>query len=317
MLGFTSVGPRFAVSFLDGPPATLALVENDGTVSHQVSTGGTFEGLIHDAANGRILGVDYEGFLETFDATTLAISGDTAHYPDEIGVSGPSSLAWNPDSSQFIALTITSEARLTAVGEDGNSGTVLPANFAGIRFPSTVEYADGPDEILVLDRLPPEDPNLGPQITRYGAGGGEPIGTIALQGVPRPFRAFGLGYIGSLGQVVTTIRIPGNPNANAQFYRHDLAGNQHWFADLRWTGFVTLGSASWLANSDELLFLGSDVNGIPRYLVTDLNGNPRRSYRADGVAGEAAPIVKPGDPSDGKIGVVLAQPSQLVRIALP
>src|SRR6185503_19954846 len=98
-----------------------------------------------------------------------------------------------------------------------------------------------------------------PRLTLFNTTGGDPVGTIILQGIGRPVRSVGLGYIGSLDQLVCLHRIPNNPANDAKFFRHDMAGNLQLMGDLAPHGMQRLGSASWLPATNELLFLGTDI----------------------------------------------------------
>jgi hypothetical protein len=315
VLGVTAVGGRFAVSFIPfQEPGNLSLIEADGTVVANAE-GASLEGLFHDPANGRIGAVSYGGSLTMFTDDTLVATGDTAHYPDALGANAPASIAWSSTTNEYIVLATTDDYHFTMASEDGATGSTVAADFSSILLPSSVEYLPGPQQIAVLDRFPPQDNvSLGPRITLYGAGGGAPVGTIILGGIARPFRSIGLGYIASIDELVSTHRTPGNPVNDAKFYRHDLAGNLTWVGDLGPWGMQRISSASWLPATDELIFLGVDTGGTPRWVVTDHSGNPHRSYRADGVI-DGAPITS--GPSFGKLGAVNGQPSELVRLSLP
>jgi hypothetical protein len=312
--GLAAVGSRFAISYFSDPQ-DLVLIEADGTeVARHAAL--PSEGLFHDAANGRIVTVSYAGALSTFDDDDLDPQGETAQYPDRLGANNPSSIAWSSTTNEYIVLATTDDYHFTMVSEDGATGSTVAADFSSLLLPASVEYLPGPQQIAVLDRFPPQDDvSLGPRITLYGAGGGAPLGTIVLGGIARPFRSIGLGYIASIDQLVSTHRIPGNPVNDAKFYRHDMAGNLTWVGDLGPWGMQRIGSASWLPATDELIFLGNDVSGTQRWVVTDHNGNPHRSYRADRVI-DGAPITTPGA-NFGKLGAVNGQPSELVRLSLP
>jgi len=197
--------------------------------------------------------------------------------------------------------------------DDGATGTTVAANFESITQVSALEYLPGPNQIAVMDRFPPQDDfNLGPRLTLFNTTGGDPVGTIILQGIGRPVRSVGLGYIGSLDQLVSLHRIPNNPANDAKFFRHDMAGNLQLMGDLAPHGMQRLGSVSWLPATNELLFLGTDISGTQRWVVTSLDGNPVRSYRAFEVS-DGAPITS--GPNAGKLGAVQGQPSELVRLS--
>ena len=99
-MGVAPVGNKFAVTVLANAGGTaLVLINRDGTVAAgpvAIPAANDIEGIFDDGA-GRIVGIDYNGQLTTYNDTDLAPrAGETGNLGEGVGFGVPFRLAWRP-----------------------------------------------------------------------------------------------------------------------------------------------------------------------------------------------------------------------------
>src|SRR3954452_14229410 len=142
-------------------------------------------------------------------------------------------------------------------------------------------------------------------------------GSVTLQtGVGVAVQPRGLAYVPSTHQLVAHYRRTSGADAtlDASVFVHNADGTLATRFDLAKYGFTKVQSVSYVAASDELVFLAVDGGGTTRVVTTDRAGNPLRSYRTDALADlqDVAPIGS--GPFAGQLGAVLGQPSYFARV---
>jgi hypothetical protein len=94
---------------------------------------------------------------------------------------------------------------------------------------------------------------------------------------------------------------------------HNADGSLAYSFDLGAHGFPIVGAVNYLALTDELAFTVQSNDGIRRVVVTDLAGNPRRSYRVDGFGGVVDLAQITTGPHAGQAVTVVNQPTFAFR----
>jgi hypothetical protein len=324
-LGVTPVsGGRFAISTLPaGGGTNLSVLNGDGTfAAGPVFVAGDFEGLINPG-DGRLGAVDYTGLVQMFDATTLAARpGETENLPDGIGLSIPTRLAWNPNANQFVVLGGVTTQLVTAPA-DFSSTTPLPIDLSGYAQVTAIDVRASANQLMIVDRLPPIDATTSTRVPRadfYDLATHAQVQHVLLSGVATgQVRPDAVAFVGPRQQIVSHYRRPGNPvdpSLDAVVYTHNLDGSLASTFDLRPLGFPKVNSVAYLQATDEILMAATDITGRMRFVVVAPNGQPRRSYRTDAIAGFTAAAQITSGPLAGDLGVVFGQPSEYLRVSL-
>lgn len=318
IVGVTPVGARFAVSVLaDAGGTNLVLINADGTiaagpVAHPESN--DIEGLFDDGA-GRLVGVDYNGTITTYNESDLSLrAGEGGSVGEGVGFAVPSRIAWrSAGAGNWLAYN---NQRLVSAAPDFSSISDLGIDLSS--FPQIVglEYRADTDEVLLMDRFPAGDP----LVASFNLGTHMQTSTVTLQtGVAFALRPQGLAYVPSTHQFVAHYRRTSGADAtlDASVFVHNADGTLATRFDLAKYGFAKVQSVRYVAASDELVFLAVDGGGITRVVTTDRLGNPHRSYRTEALpnVADVAPIAS--GPFAGQFGAVLGQPSYFARVALP
>lgn len=326
--GVAAVNGRFAVT-TRATPATdqLVLLEADGTVvagPREVTA--SLEGLLA-TDDGRLVAMDYTGRLATFDADDLdPRPGEELSYAIAPDLSLPTSLAWHQPSAQYVVLDGIAPA-LSFATPGFESSTPIPIDLSSYSQVAAIDVRVEADQLLLIDRVPPLDAASGelrPAIDVYDLGLFGLVSRIALQGISLPAQPRSIAYIPFRGQVVSHHRRPaGSPDdglAATAFVNSFASGALAYTIDLGPIGFTRIDAVSYRQFTDELLFVALDSSGIRRILVTDVRGNPRRSYRLDGLASvpdlpglvDLAEVTS--GPFVGDVTAVIDQPSEAARL---
>lgn len=319
-VGVTAVAGGYVVATLPTGGTRLTLVGFDGTpIAQSAIIAGDIEGLFADAT-GRLVAVDYEGHVTTYNGDLTPRAGETAAYLEGVNVSNVISLAWRDrGAGNFIGLSL--DPRLFAIGLDGSSAAALPVDLSTVSGPSGVDYRSDTDEIVILERLSPPDPTTGTQIPRaqvFDAATGAPRGAIHLEpGASPPLRGRTIAFAPWAQQLASHYR-HGTPDAglDAIVFVHNVDGSLVTSFNLRPFGFTRIDSINALPDTEELAIAVRDISGRSRLVITELNGTPHRSLRLDGLTIADIAAVTRGA-SAGSIAAIEAQPSQLMRLSLP
>jgi hypothetical protein len=318
VVGVARVPGGFAVATLpEGGSQVTVIDEDDGAVlAGPTVLDGSAEGLFL-TADGRLGALEYEGRLRMLDGVTVALRpGEELLYPIGAGISNPGSLTWDDSAGGYLALV---GKRVVATSATFASPAAPVLDLSSYVQPSSLDYVPVANQIATIDRVPPQiaGGTRPPVVDLWDRVTLTQVGAVTLAGVSLPARPRTIAVLPSRGQIASHHRRPGAPvdaTIDAVVWIHDLAtGALIRQFDLAPFGFVRVAAVNYLRDTDELLLTVVDVAGTVRLLVTDPAGTPRRSFRADDLAGftDLAPI--PG----GDVGVVIGQPSQFVQIALP
>lgn len=98
---------------------------------------------------------------------------------------------------------------------------------------------------------------------------------------------------------------------------HNVDGTLVTSFNLRPFGFARIDSVNALPGSQELAIAARDITGVPRLVITALDGTPHRSLRLDSVPPLADIAAVTSGPFAGAVAATVAQPSQLLRLSLP
>ncbi len=318
-VGVAKVGASYAVAML--PDATeLILLAPDGTIAAGPTVDpGSMEGLFA-TVDGRLGALDYRGALRMYNAGDLSPRpGETAALDDGVGFGYPRALAWNGTTGTYLALS--GFKRLVSATPDFGAITDLAIDLSGYLNPSGMDHRPEANQVAIADRLPPIDPVTGTRIPRvdfHDLATSALASSTLLTGLPANLRLFSLAYVPGRQQIVSHYRRPGSPPdpIDTIVYTHQLDGSIASTFDLRPLGIRRIATVNYLPATDELLCTVVDLTGQVRLVVTSPTGQPRRSYRADSIAGviDVAPITS--GPHMGDLGVVFAEPSEYVRAVL-
>jgi hypothetical protein len=129
-----------------------------------------------------------------------------------------------------------------------------------------------------------------------------------------------MAFIRSTGETVVRLRrtpTAADPTVDPVAFVYHADGTLARTIDLHASVNAVSFRVKYLAFSDELLFDVIDDLGARRLVVTDVAGDPRRSYRAGELkdAFDFAPINS--GPNAGQLGAIFAGDSQFVRFSLP
>src|SRR6185436_13294809 len=108
-----------------------------------------------------------------------------------------------------------------------------------------------------------------------------------------------------------------DPGLDAIVFVHDVDGTLATSFNLRPFGFTRIDSVNALPASQELAIAARDITGVPRLVITALDGTPHRSLRLDGLPPLADLAAVTSGPFAGALAATVAQPSQLMRLTLP
>jgi hypothetical protein len=317
-VGVAPVGSRFAVSVLSNNGGTsLVLLNADGTVAAgptALPASNDIEGIFDDGA-GRIIGLDYDGTLTTYNDTDLTPrAGETGYLGEGVGFGAPFRLTWRrAGGGSFIAYN---SQRLVYATPDFSSISDVGIDLSGFSLLSGVEYRADTDELLVMDRFPGGLPT----VVSFNLASKTQTGSVMLQpGLSVTVRPLGLAYMSSTNQYAVHYRRTSGADAtlDAVVFIHNADGSLGGKFDLAKLGFTKITSVRYNAAADELVFLVVDATKATRILTTDRAFTPKRSYRTDALPDvvDLAPITSGG--FIGDYGVVQSQPSYFARIALP
>ena len=314
----TPVGPRFAVTVLaDVGGTNLVLINPDGTVGAGptvISTANDIEGLFDDGA-GRIIGLDYDGTLTTYNDTNMTPrAGETGNLGEGVGYAVPQRLTWRSANGSFIAYN---GQRLVYAAPDFGSVTDIPIDFSSaLTLPGGLEYRADTDELYLIDRYPVAEPT----VAAFNLTTNAQTSNVTLHtGLGVTLRPIGLTRLPASNQFVSHYRRTSGADAtlDAVAWLHNADGTLAGKFDLAQYGFVRINSVRYDAFNDQLIFVVVDATGTIRVLTTDPAFQPKRSYRADALADLRDVALITSGPNAGDYGVVLGQPSFFARIALP
>lgn len=319
-VGVTAVAGGYVVATLPDGGTRLTLVGFDGTpIAQSAIIPGDIEGLFADAT-GRLVGVDYEGHVTTYNADLTPRAGETAAYLEGVNVSNVVSLAWRDrGAGSFLGLTL--DPHLVAIGPDGSSAAPVPVDLSTVSGPSGIDYRSDTDEIVIIERLSPPDPVTHtriPRVQRFDAATGAPHGTIHLEpGASLPLRGRTIAFAPWSQQLASHYR-HNTPDAglDAIVFVHNLDGTLATSFNLRPFGFTRIDSVNALPDTQELAIAVRDISGHARLVITELDGTPHRSLRLDGLTIADLAAVTSGA-NAGSIAATQAQPSLLMRLSLP
>lgn len=318
-VGVAKIGANYAVSVLPGTDTQLILLAPDGTVAAgPVTDPGDVEGLFA-TADGRLAALEYHGGLRMHSAVDASPRAETASYGDGVGFGFPRALAWNGAAGAFLALS--SDKRLVSANADFTAIANLPIDLSAYLDPRGMDYRPDGNQVAIADRIPPVNPATGTRIPRvdfYDLATSALTGSTTLGGLPANLRVFSIAYLPGRQQIATTLRRPGSPPdpIDTVVYLHRLDGSVAGTFDLRPLGIQRILTVNYLPDTDEILCTVVDITGQVRLVGTSPTGQPRRSYRADPIAGvsDVAPVTS--GPYQGDLGVVFVEPSAYVRAVL-
>jgi len=314
---------RYIVSTLPGGPDSrvLMLTSAGAIVAGPVTKAGSDEGLFLNTALTKLGTLTYEGALAMHNPNTLAPrAGEVFSYALGVGASNPVGVAWNGAAGNFVVLHGTNQ--LSFANETFTAGSPTPINASGYIAVSGIDVNSDSGELLLIDRFPPIDAGTGLRIATidaYNLTTGALASSTQLDGVPADVRPRTLAYLGA-GQVASHHRRPGgvvDPALDGTIFVNNLDGSLAAVINLSAWGVHRILDLNYLPATDEILLLGTDVDGVVRLMVTTRGGTPVRSYRTDTIFGitDMAPIG--GGAFAGQVGVVTGQPSSFLRIATP
>jgi hypothetical protein len=316
-VGVAPVGARFAVAMLSDLGGTsLVLVNSDGSiaagpVSHPESN--DIEGLFDDGA-GRLVGLDYNGTLTTYNDTDLSQRAESGNVGEGIGYQVPTRLVWrSAGAGSWVAYN---GQRLVTAAPDFSSVSDLAFDLSNFSLLSGVDYRADTDEVLLMDRFPAG----APVVVAFNAATSMQTSSVTLQtGLSVSLRPWGLAYVASTHQLAAHYRRTSGSDAtlDASVFVHNADGSLARRFDLGQYGFVRVQSVRYRADSDELVILAVDGTGATRIVTTDVLGNPHRSYRTDALPDLADVALIGSGPFAGDFGAVTGQPSYFARVALP
>lgn len=320
-VGVTALGGEYIVATLPGDGDTrLVRLDGAGTVvGETVRAPGDLEGLF-DTGDGRLGALDYNGALTLYAADLTPIAG-TAQYPNPLGVSLPGAMGWSETLGQLVVHGGAAN-RIFFVDPAFTSATDSGIDLSDVFALAGLDVKNDSNQLLAMDRLPPIDPGSGtrlPAVRFYSLATPpvldrvQPLFTAPeLQVRPR-----GVAYVPETQWIVTIYIRPGDPPdpIRAQAYLHTVDGGFVRMIDLAPLGVARIQAVN--ALSGELLFTVLDSGGVQRLLVTDLDGNPRRSYRTDALPSLTDVAAFTSGPFAGDVAVGLGQPSELLRLAAP
>jgi hypothetical protein len=316
-LGVTPLGSNFAVSILPGDETIvprLMVVAPDGTIVAGPVDSGILEGLLV-AADGRLIGGDYGG-LVAYDTDLTPRPAESASLQYNAGISLPSRFAWDRNTDTYLAITNTPHVLIRRADPSFTSGadTAIDLSSYSINGRLSFDVRSDTNQALVSAGMPVFDPDQ-PEIVPYNIATGFQDPSIFLQGWPTPALVRSIAFIESTQQLATTGQQFGNPAMRSVVFVHQLDGSLAYTFDVAPIGFPVVGSVSYDPNTDELNLVGTDELGLQRILVTDINGNPRRSYRTDaiGFVTDLAPISS--GPNAGEVGLLGGDPTLFARAA--
>lgn len=279
------------------------------------------EGLFVNATGTRLGALSYEGALTMHVSGTLTPrAGEVLSYTLGAQVSNPYGLAWHSASSRFVVLYGNSQ--LAYLNSTGTTRTALPIATSSYAFVSDIDVDGDDNQLLLFDRLPPVDPDTGlrtAMLDAYDLSTAALVSSTELVGVPTNVRPRTLAYIGG-GQVASHYRRPNgvvDPALDATIFVHNLDGSLAAVINLAPWGVHRIVTLDYMPATGEIVLLGTDVDGVLRLMVTSTDGTPDRSYRTDPIAFVSAMAPIGSGPFAGDVGVVLGQPSTLLRIAPP
>lgn len=323
-VGVTPVGANFAVTTLpDGGGSRLVLISGatGAVLAGPTAIAGSVEGLFITPA-GAIGALDYHGNYTAYNAADLTVrAGESASYPAAAGLSNFGALAWNSAAGELIAMN-AADRRIVSAPQSFATVTEIPIDLSFYVLPSSLDYRADTNQLAIVDRLPPLDFLTGariPTVDFFDLPGGALAGSLQLQQVPLPVRTFTVAHVAAHGQLATHYRRPGgvaDSALDARVFLHNLDGTLASSFDLAPFGFPRVSSVNYLPATDELLVAARDMTGTLRLVVTSAIGQPRRSYRVDAITGFAdVAQLAPGADSP-KVGVLIGQPSEYVRVTL-
>jgi hypothetical protein len=317
-VGVTPVGTRFAVSvFADTGGISLVLVNSDGTVAAGPVThpeANDIEGLFDDGA-GRLVGLDYNGTLTTYNDTDLsARTGEGGNLGEGVGYAVPERLVWR--SAGMGTWLSYNGQRLVSATPDFSSISDLGLDLSQFSLIGGLDYRADTDEILLMDRYPAG----APVVVSFNLGTRMQTSSVTLQtGLPYQVYPLALASLSPTHQLAVVHRRTSGSDAtlDASVFVHNADGTLAQRFDLGKYGFKKINSVHYRAGSDELVFVAVDAGGVTRVVTTDRAGNPHRSYRTDALPDLQDIALIGSGPFAGDFGVVLGQPSYFARVALP
>ena len=320
------VAGRTIVSTLPGVPGSnLLTVDSTGAVvAGPVNVSGSQEGLFLNGPLTKLGTLTYEGILAMRTTTTLAFrAGESYDYTLGFagGVSNPVSLAARNAGGSFVVIH-----GLNFLDErfpDFSDGFPIPFDPSPYVFLGGVDVNDFANQLMIIDRLPPIDPGSGQRLASFDtldADTGVRLSSTLFQGVPVNVRQQTIAFRPASNQIVSHFRRPGgvlDPSLDATLFVHNLDGSLAVIVNLAAWGVHRILAVNVLPATDELMVLGTDVEGTVRLMVTTAGGTPVRSYRTDAIFGitDLAPIT--AGPFAGQVGVITGQPSSFLRIESP
>jgi hypothetical protein len=322
-VGVTPVGPgQFTVALLpaEGNTRFITIDSLGNLLAGPEAAPGDVEGLFVDAT-GRLVTMDYQGHVATYNLPDLSPRGETASYTIGVDASNVFGLAWR-DAGTGNYIMLTSDQRILGVSPDVTSAVAVGIDPASIAKMSGIDYRAAGDELVAIDRLPPVDPVSGTRIPlarRFSlATNAQTAATLLEPGVPLPLRCRTIGFANSTQQYVTHYRRPAgvvDAGLDAMVFVHNLDGTLARSFDLRPFGFTRILSVDVLP-SDEIAVQVVDITGARRLAIAGLDGTPHRSVRLDGLFAADFAAVTTG-PFAGSLAATLAQPSFLLRVDMP
>jgi hypothetical protein len=319
-VGVAAVANGYVVATLPVGGTRLTLVGFDGSALAQLGpVPGDIEGLFTDAS-GRLVAVDYQGNVTTYNADLTPRVGEAAFYGEGVNVANVTSLAWrDKGAGQYMGFTF--DPRLVAISADGTSAVDLPIDLSTITAPCSIDYRSDADELFILERLSDIDPATNrrtPRVRVFDAATGAPHRDFRLEpGAALPLNARTIAYAPWAQQLASHYRhrTP-DPGLDAIVFVHNLDGTLVTSFNLRPFGFTRIDTVNALPDTQELAIMVRDISGHARLVLTELDGTPHRSLRLDGLAISDIAAVTSG-PFAGSLVATRGQPSFLERIALP
>ena len=238
-VGVTPVGGRFAVSVLsNNGGTTLVLLNSDGSVAAgptSLPAANDIEGIFDDGA-GRIIGLDYDGTLTTYNDTDLTPrAGETGFLGEGVGFAAPFRLTYRrAGGGSFIAYN---QQRLVYAAQDFSSISDVGIDLSGFSSLAGVEYRADTDELLLMDRTPVGAPT----VVSFNLFTGTQTSSVTLNPEQTvTVRPLGLAYLSASNQYAVHYRRTSGADAalDAVVFIHNADGSLGGKYDLAKLGFT-------------------------------------------------------------------------------